>query len=117
MAFWSWCGFILVLTSMPTTPWSGPESLSLDKLAHLVLYAVFAALFLRMRRLDGAAHRSGRELLILMPIVPLLDEVHQLFIPGRNCSWLDILADMTGITIIIIAHFTIRRHARKPKAL
>jgi VanZ family protein len=38
----------------------------------------------------------------------ILDEVHQLLIPGRSCEFLDFLADMVGVVIgmILMKFFT-----------
>ena len=115
LLFWVWCAVILTLTSVPTTAWNGPETLSFDKLAHAILYAVFAALYLRMRRTDGAAGSAVRELLLLMLLVPALDEAHQLLIPGRQCSAWDMLADIAGMSIILLAHTLRRKRHKEPQ--
>ncbi|MFH1287257.1 MAG: VanZ family protein [bacterium] len=31
-----------------------------------------------------------------------LDEIHQYFVPGRNCDWTDFLADSLGIIAIVL---------------
>jgi len=39
---------------------------------------------------------------VLAVIIPILDESHQILIPGRSFSYYDILADFLGFLTIII---------------
>lgn len=95
-ARWLWAATaatILLLTSWPD-PGNllPPQVLSWDKLAHGVLYlpyGLFMALSLR-----GAAPRWAWGLALAFPV---LDELHQLLIPGRFCSVADMIADAAGM--------------------
>ena len=111
IAFWVWCAILFTLTSLPKVPWVGPDTLNWDKLAHAGVYAVFGVLYLHMRKRAGK--RSVHELLVIMPVVPMLDELHQLFIPGRQFSLLDWLADMIGIVIAIYTVRAIRKSLQR----
>ena len=74
-----------------------------DKLAHVVVFAILAALLLRAthggRRLlrPGAVALAGG----LALAWGILDEVHQSFVPGRFASALDVAADAVGIALAI----------------
>jgi VanZ family protein len=76
------------------------EILSHDKLIHL---AVFAVLALSTRRALWLAPVSpGRALLLAWVLSTgwgLLDEIHQSFIPGRDASSWDLLADAAGAAL------------------
>jgi len=72
-----------------------------DKLAHLVLYAGYGFLFMRL--LMGAAVKDQAEPIRFLVwslsaalLYGLSDETHQLFVPHREFSWMDLLADGAG---------------------
>ncbi|MBT4332008.1 MAG: VanZ family protein, partial [Candidatus Cloacimonetes bacterium] len=47
---------------------------------------------------------------VLAVIIPILDESHQILIPGRSFSYYDILADFLGfLTIIIYYKFKLKQ--------
>ncbi len=69
-----------------------------DKLIHFVEYAVFAVLFYR-----GLSYDSGKVRWLLFFVVVTtgggiagLDEMYQSYIPGRDSSFFDLLADFAG---------------------
>lgn len=85
---------IFVLSHQPTVP-STPGG---DKVAHAVTYAILSALILR-----ALYHRTGwggRALILGAALsgglYGVLDEVHQSFVPGRDSSVGDVLADAAG---------------------
>jgi len=41
-------------------------------------------------------------------LIGLTDELHQRFVPGRQCDWRDWLADLTGITAGLIIYWLIQ---------
>ncbi len=72
-----------------------------DKIAHLVLYAGFGFLFMRL--LLGLEEGEKVDIVKLLfwslsaaLLYGLSDEFHQLFVPGREFSWMDLLADGAG---------------------
>ena len=72
-----------------------------DKIAHLVLYSGFGFLFMRL--LVGLEEGDKIAVVRLLfwsltaaLIYGLSDEFHQLFVPGREFSWMDLLADGAG---------------------
>ncbi len=77
-----------------------------DKVLHAVEYAVLGGLCYRALRLSrhDAWRRQAIPLAILFAsLYGISDEVHQLFVPFRESSWLDWVADTIGGTIGAIA--------------
>lgn len=69
-----------------------------DKLLHMIQYLVlFVAMFLN-RELFGRK-RPFRLMLLAGTLYAATDEIHQSFVPGRDCSAGDILADMAGLAL------------------
>lgn len=92
---------MLILTSIPKLQSPVDHILRIDKLAHTFVYLVFAWLFLKMYEEDQF-RIAMKKLLMLAAVVPLLDELHQIPIPGRSFSVWDIVADLIGFGIIIL---------------
>jgi VanZ family protein len=77
-----------------------------DKVLHAVEYAVLGALCYRALR--GSGHDSWRRhaipaAILLASLYGVSDEVHQAFVPFRNSSWLDWLADTVGAVLGVSA--------------
>ena len=77
------------------------EKLS-DKFLHVVEYAVLGMLCYRAFR--WSAGPIGAQQAMLLAIVAgsfygMTDEVHQAFVPLRESSWTDWLADMVGVAV------------------
>ena len=66
-----------------------------DKLAHLVVYGILGALLARGRRLQG--HFPHAVLVLVGALYGASDEWHQSFVPGRQVSALDWVADLCGV--------------------
>ena len=77
-----------------------------DKVAHLLYYGTMAALL---------AHAVGREWwgipLLLVPLVGALDEWNQIYVPGRDSSVWDWVADLVGVGVVL--YFYVRGTARR----
>ena len=70
-----------------------------DKFLHLVEYAVLGLLCYRGLRWAAGPSVAGRAVMITIVVVSfygMTDEVHQAFVPFRESSWLDWLADTLG---------------------
>lgn len=92
------------------------QQVPVDKLVHVGLYAVMAALWLWA--LDAvASRRSGRPWLAwLMPVAfGALDELHQSYVPGRSADARDLVADAVGATLVLGLWWAVNG-ARKPPA-
>lgn len=66
-----------------------PEWIPVDKVAHLILFAVLAALFY----LSGLRARWA---VVAAALYGLSDEFHQMYVPGRSPDLRDWLADVVG---------------------
>jgi len=101
IAFYMWTVILFTLTSIPKLPSPVHDSLNADKLAHLLVYMIFAFLFMMMS--DPEKYYQRLKLLALLAvIIPILDELHQIPIPGRTFSFFDIGADFLGFLAVII---------------
>ncbi len=103
-AYWlpvfSWSALIFWLSSIPGLE-SGLEAKTdfiLRKAAHLVEYGILAILWLRALTAGGAPRRRAFLLSILFcAAFAVSDEIHQLYVPGREGRVSDILIDVLGI--------------------
>jgi VanZ family protein len=92
-----WAAVIFFLSSLPNPP--GPPATELRSiLAHLAIYAIFG--FLAANALvRWRAQLSWRVLLaawLLSVAYGISDEFHQAFVPNRDSSALDVLANAVG---------------------
>ena len=87
-----------------------------DKIYHFIEYGVFSSL------LFLAFYHSRREFLkkhvfLLSCIIGmgygLSDEIHQSFVPGRSCEFLDFVADCLGIALVQIGIWFYLRKKRR----
>jgi VanZ family protein len=87
----AWAGLIFALSSIPGLGTDlGTWDLVLRKLGHFVEFGVLGALLLRALRDVPAA-------VFLGAAYAVTDEVHQLFVSGRQGSPLDWLIDVAGV--------------------
>lgn len=98
-----WTVAILVACSVPATTLSsvGP-ALSYDKIAHVVLFAVFGGLWMRALSPphEGTARRNGLLLLLVGSVFAVLTEAYQHLLPiRRHGDPFDALADGVGIVV------------------
>jgi VanZ family protein len=96
---------ILVVSSIPHLNVQPLAGYPFDKLAHFIEYAVFAALVHRsMSRVEPAISpaRGFWISLLLMFLMAALDELHQLYIPGRSADPFDLIADLLGGVLVLL---------------
>lgn len=99
--FICWSILLFTLTSYPKLSAPPTGITGFDKLAHLFFYFVFAWFFVKLH--DPADLRKTlRKTLLLALFLPLLDELHQIPIPGRDFSFWDIVADLLGFALVLI---------------
>ena len=97
-----WAGLIFALSAIPSLSTGlGTWDLVLRKVAHLAEYAVLGALLLRAVRTAPLALLAGSAYAVT-------DEVHQVFVSGRQGSPLDWLIDTIGVAagILVLARLT-----------
>ncbi len=97
LAAWvGWAALTFVLTSIPNMTLQVPVS-GADKLAHLGFYGVIGFFFTLWRRASGVSFtRAAAQALLFVALAGCLDEVHQIWIPGRSADAVDWLADTVG---------------------
>ena len=92
-----YAALILYLSSRSSLPVALPSFHSADKVAHLLEYS---GLGLLVAWTLGSYGLPRSKALLLAGIACSLygasDELHQLFVPGRECDLVDWLADTTG---------------------
>jgi VanZ family protein len=81
-----------------------------DKVLHVVEYAVLGALCYRALR--GSGNDAWRQqaipaAILLASLYGMSDEVHQAFVPFRESSWLDWLADTVGGALGVAAMYRV----------
>ncbi|MCK4236670.1 MAG: VanZ family protein [Candidatus Krumholzibacteria bacterium] len=104
-----WIAVIFGISSIPN---ASNKDISLplgfDKVAHFFEYFILTFLFHR-----GLGYGSkGKSTIPVYVVVVLggmgiaaLDEFYQSFVPGRDSSFFDVLADVTGIVLVTVVMF------------
>jgi VanZ family protein len=102
VVLFAYAGLIFFLSSREIPPGYLPPIPHIDKLAHLIEYALLAVLCFRALWPDPE-HPTPFWVLILGVVLTTVygaaDEFHQYFIPTREFSWLDLAADGVGAAI------------------
>ena len=97
-------GIILTLTSLPGDDL--PDVKISDKIEHFLAFwglAVLLKLTLTLQdKYQKLKKYSALFTLLIVGVYAALDEIHQLFIPGRDCQFLDWVADFTGATVAVL---------------
>lgn len=105
-----YAGLIVVLSSVPHLRSPILGIFSSDKLIHFAEYAIFAFLFYRSFAYSfskSSRFNSGSMAALLtfalLLIFAIGDELHQMFVPGRSADIFDVIADILGGTLVILA--------------
>jgi VanZ family protein len=94
--------------------------LGFDKLQHLLAYLVLAASFVFWFSPDQRRFHRLRTFLLLVFVSSLygvIDEIHQFYVPGRDCNVWDWIADTLGAFMgagaaLLADRLALRRNAR-----
>ena len=101
-----WIAIQLTLTSLPGAAIPVNVNHPFDWAGHFSLYAGLGALVARAGWLSGWPRRRLLIAGVLIFLGAALDELHQLFIPGRDAEFFDWVADtlgaMAGLTIGVL---------------
>ena len=87
------------------------------KLAHVTEF--FIATLLAMNYFRFAYKKSGMICLFsggFVFLYSISDEIHQYFVSGRGCSYIDVLIDSIGIVFALVLYIVITKHASKRKS-
>lgn len=95
---------IFYLSSQPDLDQPGPlgKVPNIDKVEHFLEFLLLALLmYLTFHTAgNGTVSRNGWHLALLGTVLyAIIDEVHQLFVPGRSPDSLDLLADSAGAAL------------------
>ena len=105
ISFFACATIIFILSSYPRLdpPFTLPSSfLEPDKIVHFLQYFIFSYLYFMFRQSRNIQEKEILcELFFLGIFIPLLDELHQIPIPGRSFEWYDAIADMMGFYIFV----------------
>ena len=102
-----WAAVIFAFSSVPDLGTGlGTWDLVLRKIAHACEFALLGALLLRALRDERAALAGG-------VAYAISDELHQLFVPGRVGSPIDVAIDSLGVAVGVLLW---RRYGRAPAA-
>lgn len=86
-----------------------PENIFIRKLGHVSEYAVLSVLMTALLYRLGMSWYLGLSL-IFCSIYAASDEFHQMFVPGRGPSFIDVLIDISGSLIgILFLGFSVRK--------
>ena len=86
-----WIGVIFTISSIPSPKIPYGYIPQIDKGVHLYEYLVLSVFYLYSTK--GKYKLWG---IVLIVLLAGIDEFHQRFIPGRDASLLDLMADITG---------------------
>lgn len=94
--------FILfIATTLPSQDL--PETHVSDKIEHFTAYFILAILLnltmMFQNKYAGMRRKAWLYTLIIIVTYAALDELHQLFIPGRDCEFLDWVSDSSGVLL------------------
>jgi VanZ family protein len=105
MRYWMpvilYAGLIFTISSFPLPP-PKVEIPFVDKFIHLIEYGILGFLFYRALRVSKLASRVFLLAIIFSILYALSDEIHQSFVPGRNCDPWDLAADSLGIVLVAL---------------
>lgn len=92
-----WMVFLYVLSSLPQLGEMN-TFYGQDKIEHIIAFGVLG--FLLSRGFQPLIHRKKFQVVLLVTFIiavyGALDELHQMYVPGRTASLTDLLADIVG---------------------
>jgi hypothetical protein len=98
-----WMGFIFYLSAQSTLPQLADRWGVLQSSAgHFAEYAILA-LLLRWGLVGGGVGHPSRWACMIAAAYAITDEFHQRLVPGRHMDPLDLLTDVTGAVVVLLA--------------
>lgn len=91
-----WMIVIFILSSIPGSEFPKEPFSGFSVLVHLVEYSILGMLWYRVLK------KKFIVVLIIGMLYGISDEIHQLFVPFREFSVLDMIADAAGVIIGVI---------------
>lgn len=94
--FLGWAALTFLLTSIPRMSLA-PDVPHVDKVAHFLFYGVMGLTCALWRRESGRSRKSAAlAAWALMLLLGAVDEIHQIWIPGREADLFDWMMDAAG---------------------
>lgn|GEM_PF-412887 len=92
---------------------------NLDRVYHTFEYSILTLLvYYALKKTEDKTVRENAILTsMFVLIIGILDELHQIFIPTRFCSFFDLLADGIGISLMIIFILIFQLSVRRRNAV
>jgi len=106
-------GGIWLLSAEPSLSVIPPLIPNQDKIFHFIEFGAFGATLWLNR---GISRRGLMPLFAIAALWAGTDEIHQSFVPGRDCSVLDFAADLTGAAASLAALSAGERKRRRALA-
>jgi VanZ family protein len=100
-----YASLIFYFSSLPKIPEPIIEIIPQTLILHIIEYAILSILLFRaFTKSNNTNMRNNAVLLAIMiaTLYGITDEIHQYFVPGRISSYLDIIANCIGSTVILI---------------
>ncbi len=103
---------LIIATSLPSKEM--PNIKINDKIEHLLAYLVLSFLFnltlLVQNKFQLLKNKAYISTIIFLGVYAMVDELHQAFIPGRDCSILDWSADIIGVFLgVSLTYFLVKK--------
>lgn len=113
-----WALLIFIASSIPNVTLPDLKFVPSDKAVHLFIYLILCALLYRalvfQSRFPTLARWSLTWCVVLTIMYGISDEFHQSFVPNRDASVLDLMADALGALVFVL--FIILKNRSKLKS-
>ncbi len=104
-----WAVALFVQSSIPSSDLPEWEFLTHDKLLHVLAYVIFAYTvhrgIIHQQHFPGLVRHAYLVTLLIIAVYGVSDEVHQSFVPGRQSSVWDWVADCVGAMVFVAVHW------------
>jgi VanZ family protein len=104
--FFLWLAVIFVQSSFPAPELPEIEIISFDKIAHMAVYGLLAALcyisLIHQEKFNILREYPLLFTVLLCAAYGASDEFHQYFVPNRDMEFFDWLADALGVVVMVL---------------
>jgi VanZ family protein len=98
---------IFIISSIPQDKLPEIKIIWSDKIAHFIIFG-FLGFWLARALSHVKKRKTGKQYLLwsifISSLFGVTDEIHQLLIPGRFCSFADWLADTLGVIVFVFIY-------------
>lgn len=103
-------------SSFPADAYPKVDIIGADKLVHMGIYGLLAALtyisLIHQEKFPFLLNRALIFTVIICAVYAASDEIHQYFVPNRDCEFWDWVADFigAGIMILLIKYYLTKKY-------